>query len=80
MTEGYYRIHTLALGPVALFKTSTGHLERMDMKRIKHNDLLPWFLEDHDQLPDAYKKSCQKFFEISFKRQATSVKPQACHN
>jgi len=28
MTEGYYRIHTLALGPVALFKTSTGHNER----------------------------------------------------
>jgi hypothetical protein len=77
MTEGYYRIHTLALGPVALFKTSTGHLERMDMKRIKHNDLLPWFLEDHDQLPDAYKKSCQKFFDelqaTSHKRQATSL-------
>ena len=31
MTEGYYRIHTLALGPVALFKTSTGHNERKNM-------------------------------------------------
>ena len=74
MTEGYYRIHTLALGPVALFKTSTGHLERMDMKRFNHNDLLPWFLEDHGTLPDAYKKSCQKFFD---KLQATSSKQQA---
>jgi len=43
-------------------------------KRIKHNDLLPWFLEDHGQLPDAYKKSCQKFFD---KLQATSSKHQA---
>ena len=44
------------------------------MKRIKHNDLLPWFLEDHGQLPDAYLKSCQKFFD-SLK--ASSHKPQA---
>jgi len=39
-----------------------------------HNDLLPWFLEDHGTLPDAYKRSCQKFFD---KLQATSVKQQA---
>jgi hypothetical protein len=32
------------------------------MKRIKHNDLLPWFREDHAQLPKAYVKSCEKFF------------------
>ena len=43
-------------------------------RKINHNDLLPWFLEDHDQLPDAYKKSCQKFFD---ELQATSVKHQA---
>ncbi len=46
-------------------------------KRIKHNDLLPWFTEDHDQLPDAYLKSCQKFFDelqaASRKQQATSL-------
>ena len=51
------------------------------MKRIKHNDLLPWFTMDHDQLPDAYKKSCQKFFDelqvTSVKQQATSL-PQSC--
>jgi len=45
------------------------------MRKIKHNDLLPWFLEDHGQLPDAYKRSCQKFFdEISSKQQASSKK------
>jgi len=46
------------------------------MPKIKHNDLLPWFLEDHGQLPEAYLKSCQKFFDelqaTSNKRQATS--------
>jgi len=33
------------------------------MKRIKHNDLLPWFTMDHGQLPAAYLKSTQKFFD-----------------
>jgi len=46
-------------------------------KRIKHNDLLPWFLEDHGQLPEAYLKSTQKFFDelqaSSSKLQATSL-------
>jgi len=44
------------------------------MKRIKHNDLLPWFTQDHDQLPEAYLKSTQKFFD---ELQATSNKQQA---
>ena len=43
-------------------------------KRINHNNLLPWLLEDHGQLPDAYLKSCQKFFDGL---KATSNKPQA---
>jgi hypothetical protein len=56
------------------------------MRRIKHNDLLAWFLEDHGQLPKAYLKSCNKFFRelgikaasnelqaSSFKRQASSL-------
>jgi len=46
-------------------------------RRIKHNDLLPWFTDDHGQLPDAYLKSCQKFFDSlkasSNKQQATSL-------
>jgi hypothetical protein len=49
-------------------------------KRIKHNDLLPWFTDDHGQLSKAYLKSCQKFFDslkaASFKQQATSL-PQS---
>ena len=31
--------------------------------RIKHNDLTHYFLRDHDQLPDAYLRSCEKFFK-----------------
>ena len=50
------------------------------MPRIKHNDLLPWFTQDHGTLPKAYLKSCQKFFDelqaSSRKRQATSL-PQS---
>jgi len=50
------------------------------VKRIKHNDLLPWFTDDHGQLPASYLKSCQKFFDelqaSSIKRQATSL-PQS---
>jgi len=32
-------------------------------KRIKHNNLLPWFTEDHATLPAAYLKSTQAFFD-----------------
>jgi hypothetical protein len=46
------------------------------MKRIKHNDLTHYFLRDHEQLPVAYLRSCEKFFK-SLKQQATSNKPQA---
>jgi hypothetical protein len=47
-------------------------------KRIKHNNLLPWFQEDHAQLPKAYVKSCEKFFrELGKKPQASSFKLQA---
>ena len=49
-------------------------------KRINHNDLLPWFTQDHDTLPADYLESCQKFFDelqaSSNKRQATSM-PQS---
>ena len=46
--------------------------------RIKHNDLTWYFIKPHDQLPDAYLRSCKKFFkELSDKQQASSVKQQA---
>jgi len=48
-------------------------------KRIKHNDLIPWFTMNHGDLPPAYLKSCQKFFD-SLKQQAPSSEPQASSN
>ena len=48
----------------------------MKLKRIKHNDLLPWFLQDHGTLRAAYLASCEKFFN-SLKPQAASNKQQA---
>ena len=33
------------------------------MKRIKHNDLTHYFLRPHKELPQAYLKSCKKFFD-----------------
>ncbi len=45
------------------------------MSKINHNDLLPWFTDDHGTLPKAYLDSCRKFFEeISHKPQVTSHK------
>jgi len=46
------------------------------MKRIKHNDLTHYFLRPHQELPQAYLASCEKFFR-SIKQQAPSTKPQA---
>jgi len=48
-------------------------------KRIKHNDLLPWFTDDHNTLPAAYLKSVEKLLDglQADKQQATSAKLQA---
>ena len=50
------------------------------MPKINHNDLLPWFIQDHGTLPKDYLESCQKFFDeiqaTSHKQQATSL-PQS---
>ena len=58
--------------------------------RIKHNDLTHWFIRDHDQLPRAYLRKCEKFFQsiqdrlitkkdaaFLFKHQAMKEKQQA---
>jgi len=46
------------------------------VKKNKYDCLLPWFLEDHGQLPASYLKSTKKFFDelqaASRKHQATS--------
>ena len=50
----------------------------MKKRNIKHNNLLPWFTDDHGTLPAAYLASCEKFFkELSTKHQAASTKRQA---
>jgi len=41
----------------------------MPKRRVKHNNLLPWFTEDHGKLPAGYLKSVEKFL-ISYKLQA----------
>jgi hypothetical protein len=52
-------------------------LEGESMKRIKHNDLLPWFTQDHSTLPASYLASCREFFD-SIKQQASSFKGTSC--
>jgi len=58
------------------------------VKRIKHNNLLPWFTQDHGTLPASYLRSCRKFFKDieqrkgikfagRFKPEAPSTKRQA---
>ena len=50
-------------------------------KRINHNNLLPWFTQDHGTLPASYLASCEKFFRALGKKrkkpQASSSKHQA---
>ena len=35
----------------------------MRKRNIKHNNLLPWFTDDHGTLPASYLNSCEKFFK-----------------
>jgi len=37
--------------------------KKMKKRRIKHNDLTAWFLEDHSTLPQWYLDDIQKFFD-----------------
>jgi len=54
--------------------------------RILKRDLTHWFIRDHNQLPDAYLRSCRKFFKAGredaemYWRQASSNKLQASSN
>ena len=58
---------------VGFINQQKGH---MKYKKINHNDLAPWFMADHRDLPKDYLESCEKFFAeletTSNKRQATS--------
>jgi len=47
-------------------------------RRIKHNNLLPWFTDDHGTLPASYLASCEKFFKsLKLKQQASKNDKQA---
>ena len=50
-------------------------------KRINHNNLLPWFTDDHSTLPAAYLRARRDFLiglqVTSNKQQAPSAKLQA---
>ena len=56
------------------------------MRYKSHNNLIRYFIEDHNQLPEAYLRSCRKFFKAGredaemYWRQASSNKLQASSN
>ncbi len=53
----------------------------MKSKRIKHNDLTHYFLRPHQELPQAYLASCEKFFkELSVKQRAASIEEKKLKN
>ena len=35
----------------------------MNKKKIDNNNLIPWFFDDHQDLPADYLESCEKFFK-----------------
>ena len=43
-------------------------------KKIDNNNLIPWFMDDHDTLPKAYLESCQRFFLELDRRQSERQK------
>tara|TARA_X000001382_G_scaffold79058_1_gene55504 strand:+ start:385 stop:552 length:168 start_codon:yes stop_codon:yes gene_type:complete len=45
--------------------------------RIKNNDLTHYFLRPHNQLPQGYLASCEKFFKDLKLKQVSSRKLQA---
>ena len=60
------------------YKMKTIFMRNGMKRRIKHNDLIHYFMTPHEDLPAPYLASCEKFFkEISSKLQAPSRKPQA---
>ena len=32
-------------------------------KKIDNNNLIPWFMDNHEDLPKDYLESCEKFFK-----------------
>ena len=57
-----WRLSVITLDSITMGIYKIVNRKEIMKKRIKHNDLIPWFTQDHGQLPDAYLASCQKFF------------------
>ena len=43
-------------------------------KKIDNNNLIPWFMDNHDTLPKSYLKSCQRFFLELDRKQSEKAK------
>jgi hypothetical protein len=68
--------------PGVIFTNKGRGMYSMKKRKINHNDLVPWFTEDHGTLPASYITSCREFFEWLDKSnqegfRAPGHKPQA---
>ncbi len=43
-------------------------------KKIDNNNLIPWFMDNHDTLPKSYLESFQRFFLELDRRQSEKAK------
>ena len=43
-------------------------------KKIDNNNLIPWFMDDHQNLPADYLESCQRFFLELDRKQSEKAK------
>jgi hypothetical protein len=57
LIKAVYVVNAVAAG------TETRKTSVMANIKIKKNDLLPWFIYDHAELPAWYLEDCKKFFE-----------------
>ena len=46
----------------------------MNKKKIDNNNLIPWFMDDHRNLPADYLESCQRFFLELDRKQSEKAK------
>ncbi len=52
----------------------------MNKKKVNNNNLIPWFMDDHDTLPKSYLESCQRFFLELDRRQSEKQKEKDAKN
>ena len=49
-------------------------------KKIDNNNLIPWFTDDHRDLPADYLESCQRFFLELDRKQSEKQKEKEKHD